>query len=71
MTKFHVKLYAKAVESRKLDQIQKDFEKKFNRKIDVSVEYCYHVITQEVRKISCSIFKNVCRVETGYHSFVA
>ncbi|UMM23407.1 hypothetical protein L5515_004141 [Caenorhabditis briggsae] len=47
MTKFHVKLYSKAVESRKVSQIQRDFEKKFHRKLDVSVEYCYHLIVNE------------------------
>ncbi|CAL2037441.1 unnamed protein product [Caenorhabditis brenneri] len=47
MAKFHVKLYAEAVESRKIAQVQRDFEKKFNKKLEVSVEYCYHLITNE------------------------
>uniref|UniRef100_A0A1I7T2F5 Phosphoribosylformylglycinamidine synthase n=1 Tax=Caenorhabditis tropicalis TaxID=1561998 RepID=A0A1I7T2F5_9PELO len=47
MENFHVKLYSKAVEFRKKGQIERDFEKKFNKKLDFSVEYCYHFITDE------------------------
>ncbi|KAF1761804.1 hypothetical protein GCK72_010061 [Caenorhabditis remanei] len=47
MTKFHLKLHAKAVESRKISQIQRDFEKKSKKKLDISVEYCYHLVTEE------------------------
>ncbi|CAI2347576.1 unnamed protein product [Caenorhabditis sp. 36 PRJEB53466] len=47
MTKFHAKLYARASETRKIAQIRADFAKKHGRALEISAEYCYHIIGTE------------------------
>lgn len=78
MDKYQLKLYTKAVESRRICHIQRDFEKKFNRKLDISVEYCYHLICYEPELIegnwvkmstllSHSPFESILSIKSKFH----